>query len=59
MLLAEREELYRLRNEWSNKLVHLEAAVLQGLNKNVDEFKLDLSGSSVRVTSRLAKPTRA
>ncbi len=56
--MAEREELYRLRSEWSDKLMNLEAAVLRGLNKNVDEFKLDLSGPSVRVTPRLVKPTR-
>jgi hypothetical protein len=32
-LLAEREELYRLRHEWSEKLRQLEEAVLRGLNK--------------------------
>lgn len=64
-LLAEREELYRLRHEWSEKLRHLEDAVLRGLNKDVDQFSLQLTpdGRDVRVTqrhsSRLAKPTRA
>ena len=55
ILLAEREELYRLRTEWTNKLMNLEASVLRGLNKNSDTFTLDYSGSSVKVTNRLAK----
>ena len=55
VLLAEREELYRLRSEWTSKLMNLEASVLRGLNKNSDIFSLDYSGPSVKVTSRLAK----
>lgn len=55
VLLAEREELYRLRSEWSSKLMNLEASVLRGLNKNTDVFSLDYSGPSVKVTTRLAK----
>ena len=38
-LMAEREELYRLRNEWTTKLQNLESAVLQGLNRNVKDQK--------------------
>jgi hypothetical protein len=59
VLIAEREELYRLRNEWTDKLLNLESAVLHGLNKNVEDFTLDYTGPSVRVTTRLAKPTKA
>ena len=55
VLLAEREELYRLRSEWTSKLMNLEASVLRGLNKNSDIFSLDYSGPSAKVTSRLAK----
>lgn len=59
VLIAEREELFRLRNQWSDKLMHLEHAVLRGLNKNVEDFTLDLKGPGVRVAPRLAKPTKA
>merc|ERR1712241_1562878 len=55
ILLAEREELYRLRTEWTNKLMNLEASVLLGLNRNPDTYSLDYSGPSVKVTTRLAK----
>ena len=55
ILLAEREELYRLRTEWTNKLMNLEASVLFGLNRNPETYSLDLSGPSVKVTTRLAK----
>ena len=55
VLLAEREELYKLRTEWTNKLMNLEASVLHGLNKNSESFTLDYSGSTVKVTTRLAK----
>ncbi len=64
-LLAEREELYRLRHEWSEKLRQLEEAVLRGLNKDSDQFSLQLSqdGENIRVaqrhSSRLSKPARA
>lgn len=54
-LMAEREELYRLRNEWTTKLQNLESAVLQGLNRNVKDYTLDYTGTSVKVTNRLAK----
>jgi len=55
ILLAEREELYRLRNEWTHKLLNLESAVFRGINKNVDEYAFDYSGPTVKVTTRLAK----
>ena len=55
ILLAEREELYRLRNEWSHKLLNLESAVFRGLNKNVEDYTFDYSGATVKVTTRLAK----
>ena len=62
-LLAEREELYRLRHEWSEKLRQLEDAVLRGLNKDAEQFVLQLDGQQVRVaqrqSARLAKPARA
>jgi hypothetical protein len=64
-LLAEREELYRLRHEWSEKLRQLEEAVLRGLNKDSEQFSLQLSqdGENIRVaqrhSSRLTKPARA
>ena len=54
ILLAEREELYRLRTEWTNKLMNLEASVLLGLNRNPETYSLDYSGPSVKVTIRLA-----
>jgi len=54
-LMAEREELYRLRNEWTTKLQNLESAVLQGLNRNAKDYTLDYTGTSVKVTNRLAK----
>ena len=56
-LIAEREELYRLRNEWTSKLQHLEADVLRGLNKNVKDYTLDYTGTTVKVTAsgRLGK----
>ena len=54
-LMAERAELYRLRNEWTTKLQNLESAVLQGLNRNVKDYTLDYTGTSVKVTNRLAK----
>ena len=56
ILLAEREELYRLRNEWTHKLLNLESDVFRGLNKNVEDYAFDYSGATVKVTStRLAK----
>ena len=55
ILLTEREELYRLRTEWTNKLMNLEASVLLGLNRNPETYSLDYSGPSVKVTTRLAK----
>ena len=54
ILLTEREELYRLRTEWTNKLMNLEASVLLGLNRNPETYSLDYSGPSVKVTIRLA-----
>ena len=54
ILLTEREELYRLRTEWTNKLMNLEASVLLGLNRNPETYSLDYSGTSVKVTIRLA-----
>jgi len=54
-LIAEREELYRLRNEWTTKLHNLESAVLTGLNRNVRDYTFDYTGTSVKVTNRLAK----
>ena len=42
MLIAEREQLYRLRQEWSEKLRQLEEAVLRGLNKDTEQFALQL-----------------
>ena len=59
VLLAEREELYRLRTEWSHKLMNLESTVLEGLSKNSNDYTLDYSGATVKVTARLAKPTKA
>jgi hypothetical protein len=64
-LIAERDQLYRLRQEWSEKLRQLEEAVLRGLNKDTEQFSLQLTpdGQSVRVaqrhSSRLTKPARA
>merc|ERR1719412_3534536 len=55
ILLAEREELYRLRNEWTHKLLNLESDVFRGLNKNVEDYTFDYSGATVKVTTRLAK----
>ena len=56
MLIAEREQLYRLRQEWSEKLRQLEEAVLRGLNKDTEQFALQLTpdGQSVRVAQRLS-----
>jgi len=53
-LLAEREELYRLRDEWTHKLLNLETDVLRGLNRKVNDYNFDYSGATVAVT-RLAK----
>jgi len=53
-LLAEREELYRLRDEWTHKLLNLETEVLRGLNRKVNDYNFDYSGATVAVT-RLAK----
>jgi len=53
-LLAEREELYRLRDEWTHKLLNLETDVLRGLNRKVNDYTFDYSGASVAVT-RLVK----
>ena len=53
-LLAEREELYRLRDEWTHKLLDLETEVLRGLNRKVNDYNFDYSGATVAVT-RLAK----
>ena len=61
-LLAEREHLYRMRNEWTNKLLNLEDQVLRGLDKNAEEYALELMPTTqqIRVTQRrLAKPARA
>ena len=55
LLLVEREELYRQRNEWTHKLRNLETAVLRGLDKNVKDYSLDYSGTAVKVTTRLNK----
>ena len=71
MLLAERQELYRMRNEWTNKLLNLEDQVLRGLGKNSVNYSLQLMPHSqqIRISQRhtsttttrrhLAKPTRA
>jgi len=53
-LLAEREELYRMRDEWTHKLLNLETEVLRGLNRKVNDYNFDYSGATVAVT-RLAK----
>jgi len=69
-LLAEREHLYRLRNEWSNKLLQLEESVLRGLDHNPREWELGVTSGAngsqqVRArrrgtsTRQLAKPARA
>lgn len=58
-LLAEREELYRLRNEWTHKLLNLETAVLRGLNRNVNDYTLDYSGAGVKVTTRTEAKAKA
>ena len=71
-LLAERQELYRMRNEWTNKLLNLEDQVLRGLGKNSENYSLELMPHSqqIRIAQRhtsttsatrrhLAKPTRA
>ena len=53
-LLAEREQLYRMRNEWSNKLLQLEEQVLRGLDKSSDDYALELMPHSqqIRVAPR-------
>ena len=70
-LLAERQELYRMRNEWTNKLLNLEDQVLRGLGKSSDNYSLELMPHSQQIriaqrhtsttatTRRLTKPTRA
>jgi len=72
-LLAERQELYRMRNEWTNKLLTLEDQVLRGLGKSSDDYSLELMPHSqqIRIAQRhtsssassrrghLTKPTRA
>lgn len=73
-LLAEREQLYRLRNEWSNKLLQMEESVLRGLDHDPQEWELGVSTgatgtqhvrarrratASAAAASRLAKPARA
>ena len=72
-LLAERQELYRMRNEWTNKLLTLEDQVLRGLGKSTDNYSLELmphsqqiriaqrhTSSSTATTRRhLTKPSRA
>ena len=71
-LLAERQELYRMRNEWTNKLLNLEDQVLRGLGKSSEDYSLELMPHSQQIriaqrhtstsaTSRrhLTKPTRA
>ena len=53
-LLAEREQLYRLRNEWTDKLLRLEDQVLMGLGKNSEDYSLELMPHSqqIRVAQR-------
>ena len=72
-LLAERQELYRMRNEWTNKLLTLEDQVLRGLGKSSEDYSLELMPHSqqIRIAQRhtsssassrrghLTKPTRA
>lgn len=70
-LLAERQELYRMRNEWTNKLLTLEEQVLRGLGKSSENYSLELMPHSQQIriaqrhtsttatTRRLTKPTRA
>ena len=74
-LLAEREQLYRLRNEWSNKLLQLEDSVLRSLDHDPQEWELGVTTSgagaqhvrarrratagAAAAASRLAKPARA
>ena len=71
-LLAERQELYRMRNEWTNKLLNLEDQVLRGLGKSSEDYSLELMPHSqqIRIAQRhtstsattrrhLTKPTRA
>jgi len=53
-LIAEREELFRLRNEWTTKLQSLETEVLHGLNKNVKDYTLDYTGTTVRLAKSKA-----
>ena len=45
-LLAEREHLYRLRNEWSNKLLQLEESVLRGMDRDPTHWELGVSATS-------------
>lgn len=42
-LLAEREYLYRQRDEWTAKLLQLEDQVLRGMGKNPQDFALELA----------------
>ena len=53
-LLAERQELYRMRNEWTNKLLTLEDQVLRGLGKSSDDYSLELMPHSqqIRIAQR-------
>ena len=52
-LLAERAELYRMRTEWTHKLLNLETAVRRGMNLG-NSASFDYTGATVEVT-RLAK----
>ena len=48
-LLIERENLNRHCNEMTQKLNELEAIVLQGLNRNVNDYFIEYLGAKVSV----------
>jgi hypothetical protein len=54
LLLAEREQLYQLNQSWSMKLQQLEEQVLHELNRDVNQFALQLTQDrqEVHVTKR-------
>ena len=52
MLLMERENLFRQRDEWRSKMMRLEEDILEAAERNAKDFALDLEAPEVAIVRR-------
>jgi len=62
-LVAEKDQLCRLKTEWSNKLQQLEESILRGMNRDPSQWELGISTTSTsrsgdRVSVIAREPTK-